>query len=307
MLPYYTCSLAVAWLTAGTQTGRAHRNKVISECGCIATCNRWPDYCKIAFTSTGQQFDYYHHLYHSACWERNYPMWTADAGCEMTHCFFLFFLCLHFFRLTPCWQWKLKCAIVKQSLGSELKVVGESLGNPVGEVLPDHMRHSLGGMVPGFSKLPGKCSKFLRRKRTFFFFDRPVQSRRNHDNIKHSAPCWLHTARVPLSWFCRPARCPTYCQWANVGCHGISRKHARGAAALMMKCTQSQTHIDNKTQTGAEELWPCSTACVASISVQSRGVSAHRVLTQALFSRRARFILRTRGKHIRAGLWTPFL
>lgn len=70
----------------------------------------------------------------------------------------------------------------------------------------------------------------------------------------------------------------------------------------MMKCTQSQTHIDNKTQTGAEQLWPCSMACVASISVQSRGVSAHRVLTQALFSRRARFILRTRGKHIRAGL-----
>lgn len=80
-----------------------------------------------------------------------------------------------------------------------------------------------------------------------------------------------HGPCSPLSWFCRPARCPTYCQWANVGCHGISRKYAGGAAVLMMKCTQSQTRIDNKTQTGAEQLWPCSTACVASISVQSRG------------------------------------
>lgn len=105
-------------------------------------------------------------------------------------------------------------------------------------------------------------------------------------NIKHSAPCWLHTAHGPLSSFCRPARCPTYCEWANVGRHGISRKYARGAAARVMKCTQSLTRIDNKTQSSAEQLWPCSTARVASIIVQFRRVSAHRVLTKALFSRK---------------------
>lgn len=118
-----------------------------------------------------------------------------------------------------------------------------------------------------------------------FYFAWPVQSRgENQENIKHSSPCWLHTGRVLLSRLCGSARCPTYCRWANVGCHSISRKYGRGAAALVMKCTQSQTHIGNKTRTGAEQLWPCSRAGVASIIVPFRaGGSARRVLTKALF------------------------
>lgn len=194
------------------------------------------------------------------------------------------------------------------------KVVVESVRNPVGEVLPDHMRHSLGGVEPNIPKCLGNVQSSCGGKRPFFFVcfclfsDWPVQSRGNRDNIKHSAPCWLHTARVPLSWFCRPARCPTYCQWANVGCHGISRKYTRGAAALMMKCTQSQTRINNKTQTGAEQLWPCSTACVASISVQSRGGVSTQSAYQGSFSQASQVYSPYTGKkHIRAWLWTHFL
>lgn len=218
--------------------------------------NRWPDYCKIAFTFTGQQFDCCRHLYHSAYIGKNYPMWTVDTGCEMYLFIYLFFIMFAFFRLTPRWQWKLKCAIVKRSRERELKVVGESLRNPGGSPTWPFQAQSgrcwwwwwwRGGFQTAEElKVPAEEKKafiyLFDYLFIYLFIDWPVQSRGNHENIKRNSPCWLHSARVPLSWFCWPARCPTYCLRANVGPHEISRKDARGAAALVMKCTVSSSH-----------------------------------------------------------------
>lgn len=108
--------------------------------------------------------------------------------------FFLFcFMFAFFFRLTPRWQRKLKCAIVKQSLRWWLKASGILWGKSyltmwgtVWEVWGQIFQNAWEMFkVPAEEKAP-----------FFFFLVWPVQSRGNHDNIKHSAPCWLHTARV---------------------------------------------------------------------------------------------------------------
>lgn len=183
------------FLTSCAYTNR-DRDKVRFECGRIATCRRWADYWKSCI-----------HIHRSAVRLPRSPLWFCmlrKKWPRVNRCWMwndsawgFIFLMFAFFRLSPRWRWKLKRAIVtwKWVEGGGWKPQ-EFVGWGAEGVVQQCGRFDW----PSFSEMPGKCSKLLRRKcplALFLIFDWPLQSRGSHESIRHSTPCWLHTALVP--------------------------------------------------------------------------------------------------------------